>query len=72
MLALLVGHVGGIDADAFVELFLEMEKFFELVGLRHKARHYQQSAPKITAFRRARPAGFSLDRPRNFPLVSRI
>jgi len=37
LLALVVGHVGGVDADALVKLVLEAEDFFEFVRCIHKA-----------------------------------
>ncbi len=42
LLALLVGHVGGVDADAFVKLLLEAKDFFEFIGFIHKAVHIIQ------------------------------
>ena len=43
LLPLLIGHMGRVDADSLVKLFLEAKDLFEFVGCIHKAgRHYRR------------------------------
>ena len=54
LLALFVGHVDSVDADAFVELLLKAEKFVEFVGLCHRENIISRSCRKSLLFWRKR------------------
>src|ERR1035437_522449 len=56
LLALFVGHVDSVDADAFVELLLKAEKFVEFVGLCHRENIISRSCRKSLLFWRKRQA----------------